>query len=499
MSATRLIIRLFLVAILIGMGVLVFAAWRNSKPEHLLSRAQSKLDAGDANGARLRLQNMIERFPDNADAHRLLAQAWLKEAEAEQKPATYFRHPQAFASLIKAAELAPDNIELQKEVLDVYLRSAQPLKGVKFADNILKKNPDDLDAQFVKAVQGVNSRSSSVVALLHKLQTADKARQFQLLLLELDYYNRVNRKDEKQQVLTKACDAVAAVTSEQINTMTRLESDAMTRLIRAAVGSAPDANTALQRTEQAVGTLTKFPLEEKAVLADVAQITTELMLGLQHAFPAAADTPEQKQIRTRLQQQADELRNKTLTANVATPLVFHQAALHSFTSGDHEKAAATIQEGLAPAEKHPSAKPEDTLELHLLAARNYLIMRKHREAQPHLDALLASKDSRYSGWGELLSGAVNAAEGRYEKAYQHFVSAERKLGTVLFVHMGLANSSASGKKRCRTCKRCIKALKPPTSNCVPGRLKTTSAVRTSILVSSALTWRSIAGKTPRSN
>lgn len=440
MSATRLIIRLFLVAILIGMGVVVFAAWRNSKPEYLLSRAQSALDDGDANSARLQLQNMVERFPENSEGHRLLAQAWLKEAAAEQKPATYFRHPQAFASLVKAAELAPENIELQKEVLEVFIRSAQPLKGIKFAENILKKNPDDVDAQFVKVVQGVGSRSSAVVAQLDKLQTQDKSRQFQLLLLELDYYNRVNKKDEQQQVLTKASNAVAAVTAEQINTMPRLESDAMTRLIRAAVSKAPDASTALLRTEQAVGTLTKFPLDEKAVLADVTQITTELMLGLQHAYPAAADTPEQKQARARLQQAADDLRGKTLAANVATPLVFHQAALHTFTSGDHEKAAATIKEGLATAEKQPSAKPEDTLELHLLAARNYLIMRKHREAQPHLDQLLAAKDSRYSGWGELLSGAVNAAEGRYEKAYQHFTSAERKLGTVLFVHMGLANS-----------------------------------------------------------
>lgn len=442
MSATRLILRLFLVAVLIGMCVLIVQAWRGSQPDVMLARAEAALSAGRPEDAKLHLQRMTSRFPDNIDAQRLLAKALLEEARKENPSASYATTPAARAALIEAADADPKNIELQKEVLRVFVQSERPAEAGVYATRILEQEPNNVDALYAQASNSVKHKSGKAAQQLEKLMEMDNGRKFQVYLRAAGYYVQMKNNEALQSVLTRACDDAGALTTEDVAKMPRLESHAMSQLLKSGVASADDAGIALRRANQAIDALEKFDLSVKEVLADVAEISSEIMLGLRQRHPAAQDTSEQKTARAQLQARVDGLRVKSVEAQIASPLVMRESAYAAFIAGDHEKAAAILRQGLEAAEKmKPAPRAEDVLELHLLAARNYLVMHKHREAQPHLDALL--KHEKYAGWGELLSGGVASSQGRYERAYQHFLQAEKRLGSILFVHMGLANTCLS--------------------------------------------------------
>jgi tetratricopeptide (TPR) repeat protein len=439
MSATRLIIRIFLVAILVGVAGLTFLALRNSKPENMLARAKKAMDADDPGSAVLHLNSMLQRFPKEAEAHYLLAQAALKDAEKKKEPGvTYGTNKVAFEHLLEAANLAPENLAIQKEALGIFIRANKPVEGVKYANNILKEEPDNVDALYVQAAKAAAARDRKAPEMLSQLQAKDLNRHFRLYWLKHEYYSRTGDKAKIQENLDQAVADAAALTKQQVNDMPRLESDAMSKLLRAGVGLAPDATVGIQRASKAVETLEKFPLEVPAVLADVAQICGEIMLNLSSRFSPGADNSDDRAARNKLQARVDSLGEKVVESKQASPVIYHQSALAAFSAGNHEKAAQLLKEGLDAASKMKNVRPRDVLELHLLAARNYVVMRKDHEAAPHLEKLLADKD--YAGWGELLSGGIDSTYGRYEKAYGHFSRAERKLGSVLLVDIGLAHT-----------------------------------------------------------
>jgi predicted Zn-dependent protease len=444
MSATRVIIRLFLVVVLIGLVGLVFVAWRNSDPNLAVTRAETDVKNEQFEAAKLRLQSHLQKKPENAAAHQLLASVMLKEAEQKgEKGETYFSNPEAFTHLITAANLKPEDLELQKEVLSVFLRGNKPREGVPFAERILETEPENADALYADAVSLVGNNNKKAPAKIEKLLKIGGNRTFQTYALALAYYERNKKEAEIQKTFDEAVAAAAALTAEQVNTMPRPESDAMSRMLKASVSRAPDASVALARAKVALDTLDKFPLDVPAVLSDVTQIDSELLLGLREQFKPTADSAEQKSLRDALQARVDDLRDRSLAANVASPLVFQQSAAAAFAAGNHEECAKILKQGLAEAAAKPPARQEDVLELHLLAARNYVVMRKHEEAQQHIAALEASKNDTYAGWGALLSGGIATAEGRYEKAYRDFQDAQKKLGANLFVNMGLANTCLS--------------------------------------------------------
>ncbi|HTN77129.1 MAG TPA: tetratricopeptide repeat protein, partial [Pirellulaceae bacterium] len=438
MSATRLIIRLVLVALLLGIGVVVFRAWLNSKPENIIARAEKSLADGQPETARVHMQNLLDRFPDSAEGHRLMAKVLLEEARAANQPATFLRNPAAFQQLIEASRLSPDDIELKKEIISIYIAGLKPGDAIEYGQAVLDKEPDNLDALYVVTVPEVQAKSKAAQARLDKLLAATEFRRFEVLRLAADYYIRMKKPEELQAILTLAANEAAVIPADKLNALPMLEIDSMTRLFETGVRSALDATTGLTRLNQALDTFEKFPMSELPVLSQMSQKSSEMMLGLAAKFPSSADSSAAKPLRTQAQTRIDKLRALAVEKKVAGPLVFQQAAMAAFNAGDHEKCAELLAQGLVDSDKVPAAQQRDVLELHLLAARNALVMRKNAAAQPHLEKLLADKN--YSGWGELLSAAVNSSEGRHEKAYQHYQAAQKQLGTILLVDMGLANS-----------------------------------------------------------
>src|SRR5687768_17350826 len=203
MSATRLIVRLFLVVALVAVCVVVFSAWRKSKPEYYTQRIERALKADRPAEAKIDALNMVERFPKEPQAHYLLAQAILAEAKAKDEPATYGRRPEALARLTEAAKLAPEDVELQREVVRAYVNMGQPMQAVAFATNLNKKEPDDLDALWVLAVQNVANNNSAALAQLEKLR-AKEYRPFQVRGMTASYYARKKKDMELQDVLTES-------------------------------------------------------------------------------------------------------------------------------------------------------------------------------------------------------------------------------------------------------------------------------------------------------
>ncbi len=443
MSATRLILRLFLVAVLVLICVLVFNAWRNSKPEYMLTSAQSQLDANKPEAAKIKLQNLVKRFPDNGPGHLMLSKAILEDAKAKKEIATYGRNPEALVHLLEAGKLMPDDIDLQKRVVLVMIEMARPREVGDNARLVLAKEPQNPDALYVMAVLNVSANNPNAKSQLKTLVEMKDYRPFQVLGLAATYYGRQKNEEEIQSMLTRAAEVAAEMPTEKLDKLPITDLASMTQMLMTGIERAPDAKTGMMRGDLVFDTLEKFPAteENKAIYADVAEKSSQVLAILRAKFAPSADSSAVKEVRDDLQQRAEKIRAQALTLGIARPIVFQQAALAAFNSADHEKCAAVLKEGLEAAAKTPPANKADVLELHLLAARNYVVMRKHADAQPHLKALLA--DEKYAGWGELLSGGIAASEGRHEKAYHHFLTAQKQLGSMVFVNMGMANACLS--------------------------------------------------------
>jgi len=447
-SSSRWVVRLLLFVVLVGICALAGWTWYSNQPEHLWKSARASMTAGDWPTAKTLLQKLLQKEPNHGDAHLALSEAWLKEAEAAGQPANYASVPQAMSELVEAARNLPDNVELQKKLLTMYMETRQFKPAAVVAPAVLKHdehNPDALLALAWQAVEAQDSRAAE--AQLAKLESVEGRAVFETLALRAQIEVGADDKAPLQKSLEAAVREAGELTVEQLADQTLFEHVAMVQLLLMSVEQAPDETTAETRGAVALtaferhgGTSEGEAQKDRAVAA--ADDASRVMLLLDTKFPIPTGEPQEMVIqqaqRDPLVSQADKLRQTAIATGKASPLVYHQSATVAIGRGDEGRAVELLREGIAAAEKLPETRRQEALELHLLAARRLIVASRFSEADTHIQALLGNRDS--AGWGHLLAGSVALDEGRQEKARNHYLEAQKALGDTLLVRMALANT-----------------------------------------------------------
>jgi len=127
----RLVVRLFLVLILIGMLLVAYRTWDKERPDYYWDRAQAALEVDDAESAKIHLQNLLAAHPQHAQGN--LAMGNLLLAEASSGSATAQSQHQALQHLSKAAKELPDDVQLHKRLMVIWLTLDQPVRALPYA------------------------------------------------------------------------------------------------------------------------------------------------------------------------------------------------------------------------------------------------------------------------------------------------------------------------------------------------------------------------------
>jgi len=207
-------VRFLLSVVLVGTCGLAGWTWYSNQPEHLWKSAQASMTAGDWPTAKTLLQKLLQKEPNHGDAHLALSEAWLKEAEAAGQPATA-SVPQAMSELVEAARNLPDNVELQKKLLTMYMETRQFKPAAVVAPAVLKhdeQNPDALLAMAWQAVEAQDSRAAE--AQLAKLENVEGRAVFETLALRAQVEIGADDKAPLQKTLEAAVREAGELTVE---------------------------------------------------------------------------------------------------------------------------------------------------------------------------------------------------------------------------------------------------------------------------------------------
>lgn len=448
MSKLRIVLRIILGLMLIGMIWIGYRMWAKSSPDYFWTRAQAAESAGHLEAAKIHLQSMVRRFPDHGEARKSLAAVLLELSRKNNGPASYAANPEALTQLNEAARLRPDDLQLQKELLVARLDRAQMKDASDVAARVVKHEPNNPDALFALAWQAVKIKNARAAqGPLNKLKDVPQ-RRFQTMALALQ--NAADQRDtaKQQEIAASVCAQAVKLTEDELAALPAAELATLRSLLVRAPALAASAETAQSHASDAVTVLEKLsaridPKDQKkrnTVAVEAAQIVS--ILGSQQA------TALEGKAGAALVERIGKLQTAAVEAGGAAPIVYQQLAWQAFTQGDFRRAVDTLSQGLEAHKNLPAPQRGELIPLHLLASKSLLALRRYedagREAQAVLQTPGVSKDA--AGRALLLAGTAASAAGRHEAALELHRRAEQTMGQTPEVRIALASSLLTLRK-----------------------------------------------------
>ena|GEM_PF-3200287 len=434
-SRARRILRVFLVLVLVGLVGLGIMAWQRGTPESLWSRAQAAREAGQREAAVLLLRNLVQKAPEHAEAHRLLATLHLEAAREEHPQVTYSHVPAALEHLARAAELQPEDVELQQTLLIALTGAERPREAREVAARILKIEPKHSDALYTLAHHAVESKSpEEAQSAVAELTAAEPTPRLRTLILQ---YRLAKKSDDDEQARTimEACLARLLEPGQKLNAW---EVAATDELLPQAIIDAADTAEAERRMDVAL------KLQEARVARGQAERGAAQALRLASALasrPAVGlDLERRKAIWERVLKVGQAARKE----NKLSIQSLRELAIVAFAAQQDNLGMDLLQQGIEKLNKEKGAQAKAVLDFHLLAARQLITQQKFRSARMHVEPLL--NDPLSAGWGNLLAGHVALSEGRLEEALRHLEQSRRQLGSTLMVRLALARTLMALKR-----------------------------------------------------
>lgn len=447
---SRWMFRLLLVGILLGVAWLGYYSWLRGRPNFYWHRAQAAIADGDTDAAKNYLRNLLLRVPEHGEGHRTLANLYLDEAIRKQEATGFTDCKLAFMHLTQASIHLPDDIQLQKQLLGLFLESRRIREAGLVARRVAAVEPDNVEAALAMAWRAVVvKRRVDALKYLARLDELPNRPLYQTWALHVQLSIESGDLPAAQTTFDELCQHVDATAAREdagggsanvAEPLPSSEVETRRRLLLMSVEQAPDLATAHRRAATVVSFFEGPSSNETGSVAASADGATQAMLLLELRHPIAADKTTSADARSRaeLTARVERLRAAAIRAGQGSPLVYHHSAVAAFQRGDHAETARLLDQGLRLAKEAPDARASELLELHVLAARNHLVQGNVAEVRSHVTVLLEHEDS--AGWGNLLAGAVDVEEGRHERALRHFQAARRTLGATPLVQLSLANS-----------------------------------------------------------
>ena len=447
MSISRILLICVLVLMLLGLlgmgGMLVYKQF----PHYWMTRAEREIEAENYADAETTLRKLLSKSPKNVDAMLQLVDVIRDGAEKEGRSRSYAANGESVKWLARAAELRPDDLELQKRMLRVYLSIPNQIgKAVPIAKEVAKSEPDNSDAHIALTWEAVEKKDKAKAEKLFGQFENNEIvtrRIFQTLFLQHKFYAETEDTDKAERVLADAAWKAEQLKDEELDVLLYTDRLYMLELLLRYQALAEEPQVALDRGKTLIDTakrMSRLNLAEKTILANAAASSIALF---NHKFPSINLEPAHRVLRNQLSEETRQLGSDALAEaddqEISAPmLVYWNTARTQMNKGDFDEALATLERGIKAAEKLDSRNRGGLLDLHLLAARALISARRYEEADAHLDKLLTNE--RFEGWSHLLKGSVALHQGRLQLAHDEFIKAKGNLGESLLVQMSLAHT-----------------------------------------------------------
>ena len=307
MSRSRIVINVILVLFLAGFLWILGRAWLRSNPERLLSSAEQEFAEGDFASAKVHLMSFLHDVPDSSTGHELMSKVLLKEAAAEGRPdQTLLTNEDARDHLQMAARLAPDNVEVHDQLLEVFLDGGALEAAAEVAEILIKAEPENPEAQLALFRRSVVAGDfAGGEERLAALRTHPSRRFFLQAQLEVDHFKGPEHSQQLTAVLDAAVMQAENTTAEQLIQMSQTEQLAIPVVMQQAIAQAPDVETAQHRASVALGICEKIAGSDLSNAAELSRFAADIMRVLRRDHPLNQATPEQRQERRDLEKRAD--------------------------------------------------------------------------------------------------------------------------------------------------------------------------------------------------
>jgi len=157
-TTSRWTIRVLLFLILAGVVFAGYRKWRLSQPEYRWQRVQAALARGDDATAEVELLTLMSLQPERGETHLAMAELLLGRAKEEDPAATYGTSPHALRALMAAGRLLPEDLELQKQLLDLHVPARRMQDAARVAENVIEEEPGNANAVYALAWKAVDSK-----------------------------------------------------------------------------------------------------------------------------------------------------------------------------------------------------------------------------------------------------------------------------------------------------------------------------------------------------
>ena len=410
------------------------------QPDYFRRLAQAASAAGRQAEAKVYLLNLVKEQPTDGEGYLALARLTLAEAAATGKPATYADNRAALNYLAQAARHRPKDVKLQKELLAIYLGAKRTADAYEVARRALAADQTDPDVLTAYAQQAVLLYGEADRELTRLLGDR-RAQGYRARMVRVQLDLRKQNGEHLQQSLNEAIGSALGASSDALAALPASESEALFSLLLTGVHHAPDAATTAVRIDQALRIYeTTAAAEQKpgtrpAYVGDAADAATYLALFADKQSPPA--TPPKDDPSPTPAARAEAIRRRAVAVGQASAYAFRYSALAALHRNDPRRALELADLGIAAAQE--KSQPAEEFELRLFAGR-LLAAVGSPAAQQHIQAMLAAADPKAVGWGHVLAGQVDLALRKPDAALMHYIVACRRLGYVVEVRAGLADS-----------------------------------------------------------
>ena len=446
MSTSRVILVVILIITIISAVVIGSRLIHKQFPSYWMNAAEKEIAAENYEDARFNLRRLLAKDPTNVDAMLLLDEVIRKGNEKAGGSDRYSANPAAVKVLARAAELRPDDLELQQRTLRAYLAIGEIGKAVPIAAEVVKGEPTDPDAHIALTWHAVEKKDVAQARKLFKQFEANEIstpRLFHTLALQHKFYVESENDEAADRVLANAAWKAQNVSDEDLGRLLATDRIYMLELLMRYQNRAEHAQESLDRGRIVIETakrLNRLDLADKTVLANAAANSIALF---NLKFPALNLEPTHRVLRDQLSLDAEELGTAGLAnaaeRKISAPmLVYWNTARTLMTRGEFEQALEVLNTGIRAAETMDDRSKAGLLDLHLLAARALISAHRYEEADAHLNELLVS--ARFEGWSHLLKGSVALHQGRLQLAHEEFLKAKGTMGDKILVQMSLAHT-----------------------------------------------------------
>ncbi|MCE9554117.1 MAG: hypothetical protein K8T91_12180 [Planctomycetes bacterium] len=427
-SKSRLALRIVLVGLILAVGGIGFRIWQIRQPAYHWQRAQSALAAGDLAKAELELRGCLARLPNHGPAHFRLAGLLVQRAQRSNPAADYAAIPEALAHLRRAAELLPQQLDVQQALLRALIVANRLNEAETVASLVQRLDAKDPESAVLLARQALRRRDfNTAAARLDAVANPPESLAYNRWWINFEL-GRATKNTQRQ------TDAISAAMQHAASPSAKLpsgiaERGALYALLMLGIETAPDVTAAQNHVEQALKIVATGPL---------ASIIGQLGSSLEQRFPIAALSATDRIARQRIADQIAGICQQQIAAKDGGSLsAYRYLAERLMANGDNAQAIKLLERGLAsPAAVQ--AAPRETQALQLLSASLLLSAGRYDEISKHIQPLLA--DATTAPQGHMMAGSVALAQARYEDARQEYEAAAQQLGPTLPVRLALATT-----------------------------------------------------------